>query len=114
MTLLEFLEQTPEGDEITVWDNTFDLETYFYNNTASTDPWDIAMMDLASKLNIISIRDYGVIVDLYELIENNIDRLQKADLFIVTDVDSIMEDMDSILAGNVSEDWFVKFVNCLI
>jgi hypothetical protein len=87
------------------------METYFYNQV--DDAWDRAMMDLADKLNVLSVRDDGAIVDLYELIERNQPALEASGLFYDTDVDAIMEDMASILAGNVSEAWMVKFVNCL-
>lgn len=111
MTLKDYLIQTAEGEETAVWDNTYDIEVYFYNQI--DDDWDKTMMDLASKLNVVAIRDGGVIVDLYDLMENNIDALTEADLFITTDVDDIMDDMESILAGYVSESWLRKFVDCL-
>ena len=112
MTLLDFIKQTPEGEEITVWDDTCDLEVYFYNQ--SGDAWDRAMLDLASKLNVVEVRNDGVVVDLYELIERNIDNPEFDELFYVIDIDDIMYDMDAILAGNVSEDWFNTFVHCLV
>lgn len=111
MTLLDYIKQTPEGEEITVWDDTYDLEVYFYNQ--SDDAWDRAMLDLASKLNVIDVRNDGVVVDLYELIERNIDNPELDKLFYEVDVDRIMDDMMSILAGNVSEDWLIQFVSCL-
>ena len=111
MTLEEYIHTCPEGDEITVWDNDWDMETYFYNQ--ADDDWDRAMMKLASKLNVIEVQDDGVVVDLYDLIERNQPALEKSDLFYDTDVDTIMEDMDNILAGYVSEEWLSKFVDCL-
>jgi hypothetical protein len=111
MTLKEYIRTCPEGDEITVWDNDWDMETYFYNQT--DDAWDRAMMKLADKLTVIDVRDDGVIVNLYELIERNQPALEESGLFYDADVDAIMEDMDNILAGYVSENWLVKFVNCL-
>jgi len=111
MTLKDYLMQTSEGEEITVWDDTYDIEVYFYNQTG--DAWDDAMMDFASKLDIVDVKNSGVVVDMYGLIERNIDALEASDLFIHPDVDSIMDDMENILAGYVSEDWLVKFVSCL-
>lgn len=111
MTLLDYIKTTPEGDEITVWDNDWDMETYFYNQT--DDAWDMAMMDLADKLTVLNVKNGGVIVDLYDLIERNADALAESGLFIDTDVDAIMEDMENILAGYVSEDWLARFVDCL-
>lgn len=111
MTLLDYIKQTPEGEEITVWDNTYDIETYFYNQVE--DSWDNAMMKLASKLNVVDIQNNGVVVDMYDLIERNIDNPEFEELFIDVDVDTIMEDMQDILAGYVSEEWLVRFVNCL-
>ena len=111
MTLKEYLMQTPEGEEITVWDNTYDIEVYFYNQ--NDDAWDDAMMNLADKLNIVEVRNDGVIVDLYELIDRNIDNPEFKRLFITVDTDTIMDDMESILAGYVSEEWLSDFANCL-
>ena len=111
MTLKAYLQKTPKGEEITVWDNTYDIETYFYNQVE--DSWDNAMMKLASKLNVVDIQNNGVTVDMYDLIERNIDNPEFEELFIDVDVDTIMEDMQDILAGYVSEEWLVRFVNCL-
>ena len=111
MTLKDYLLGCPEGEEITVWDRDWDMETYFYNQT--NDAWDRAMMNLASKLNVVDIRNDGVIVDLYDLIERNQLALEESGLFYDPDTDSIMEDMDNILAGYVSEAWLEKFVSCL-
>lgn len=111
MTLKDYILQTPEGDEITVWDDTYDIEVYFYNQI--NDTWDKAMMDLANKLNVVEVQTDGVVVDLYGLIERNISNPKFEKLFNDVDVDAIMDDMESILAGYVSENWFVSFVNCL-
>lgn len=114
MTLLEFIKQFPEGEEITVYDNIYDMETYFYND-APSDEWDRAMLKLASKLDVVGgggDTDYAI-VNLTELIERNIDNPIFEELFIDVDVDAIMEDMGNILAGYVSEKWLTTFVNCL-
>jgi hypothetical protein len=111
MTLLEYIERCPEGEEITVLDNTYDLEVYFYNQVE--DAWDEAMMKLASKLNVLEARQDSVIVDLYELIDANIENLENSGLFYDADTDAIMDDMEAILAGNVSENWLNQFVDCL-
>lgn len=52
-------------------------------------------------------------MNLSDVIEKNLDNLTKADLFIDNDLDSIMVDMENILAGNVSGNWMEKFVECL-
>lgn len=111
MTLLDYIKQTSKGEEITVWDDTYDIETYFYNE--SRDAWDKAMLKLASKLNVVDVNNDGVTVDLYDLIERNINNPKFKDLFIRVDVDSIMDDMMNILSGYVSEEWLTEFVNCL-
>lgn len=111
MTLKDYLLECPEGEEITVWDRDWDMEVYFYNQI--DDAWDRAMMNLASKLNVVDVRNDGVIVDLYDLVERNADALEESGLFYDPDTDAIMEDMDNILAGYVSEEWLEKFVSCL-
>ena len=111
MTLKDYLLQTSEGDEITVWDKDYDIEVYFYNQTG--DAWDNAMMDFADKLEVVNVSNGGVTVNMYDVIEDNIEALEASDLFLNPTVDDIMDDMENILAGYVSEDWLVKFVSCL-
>ena len=112
MTLYDYLNLMPEGEELTVWDKDYDMETYFYGGKPD-DAWDKAMSDLSQLLTITEIRNGGVIVNLSEIIENKLENLNKADLFIRCDIDSIMDDIDNILAGNVSENWMEQFVAAL-
>ena len=48
-----------------------------------------------------------------DLIERNLSNLDFLDLFIDCDIDLIMDDIENILAGNVSERWLKNFVNAL-
>lgn len=112
MKLYEYLDLMPEGEELTVWDKDYDLEIYFCGGKPD-DKWDKAMYDLSKLLTVEEIRNNGVIVNLSEIIENKLSDLRKADLFIRCDIDSIMDDIDNILSGNVSEDWMEQFVNVL-
>ena len=112
LTLYEYLNLMPEGEELTVWDKDYDMETYFYGGKPD-DAWDKAMSDLSQLLTITEIRSGGVIVNLSEIIENKLDSLDKTDLFIRCDIDSIMDDIDNIFAGYVSESWMQKFVDAL-
>ena len=111
MTLYEYLQQTTDW-EVTVWDKDYDIETYFYK-TDGKDKWDKAMNDLAKLLTISRFSKDGLVVNLYEVIEKKIAQLKEADLFNVCKIDWIMNDIDAILAGNVSEEWLTKFVNVL-
>lgn len=114
MTLLDFINRFSNGEEITVVDNIYDMETYFYAGTPSSK-WDKAIFDLASKLEVLSSSEDSAWaeVNLSELIERNIDNPELSELFYDVDIDSIMDDIDNILAGAVSEEWLEKFVNCL-
>lgn len=112
MKLYEYLDLMPEGEELTVWDRDYDMETYFYGGKPD-DKWDNAMSDLSKLLTIEEIRNNGITVNLSEIIESKIDSLDKAELFIRCDIDSIMDDIDNILAGNVSENWMEQFVAAL-
>ena len=112
MTLYDYLNLMPEGEELTVWDKDYDMETYFYGGKPD-DAWDKAMSDLSQLLTITEIRSGGVIVNLSEVIENNMDKLEKADLFTDYDIDIIMAEMERDIAGNVSESWMQKFVDVL-
>ena len=111
MTLYEYLEQTTDW-EVTVWDKDYDIETYFYK-TDGKDKWDKAMNDLAKLLTISRFSKDGLVVNLAEVIERKIPQLKKADLFIVCKIEPIMDCIDSVLAGNVSESWLEKFVEAL-
>lgn len=109
MTLYEYI-QTHDDEEVTIFDKDYDTETYFYKNT-SDDEWDTAMVELSKLLEVTSTGNNGVCVNLSDLIERNLDKL--GDLFNVLDIDVIMESIDSILAGNVSEKWLKDFVEVL-
>lgn len=111
MTLNEYLEQTTDW-EVTVWDKDYDIETYFYK-TDGKDRWDKAMNGLAKLLTISRFSKEGLVVNLAEVIEKKIPQLKEADLFIVCKIDPIMNDIDNILAGYVSESWLEKFVEVL-
>ena len=109
MTLYEYMQDCKD-EEITVWDVDYDMETYFYKNT-SNDEWDKAMVDLAKVLNVVEFNNHGVTVDLSSQIEKNLDKM--TDLFNVCEIDAVMDGIDLILAGYVSEKWLTKFVEAL-
>lgn len=112
MTLYDYLKLMPKTEELTVWDADYDLETYFYG-AIPNDKWSKSILELSKILTIETIKSDGVIVNLTEVVERNINKLKKADLFIRCDIDSIMDDMDNILAGNVSGEWLREFVKAL-
>ncbi len=107
MKLYEYLQKSNDWEN-TVFDKDYDLEVYFYKQDDSKDRWDVAMLNLAKLLEVTNVSKYGVTVNLSDLIESKIDKLDK--LFKVNEIDAIMYDMDNILAGNVSEKWLEKFV----
>ena len=113
MTLNDYLSLMETGDELTVWDEDYDMETYFYATIDANDRWQCAMLKLAEQLTVKTIRTNGVIVNLSEVIENHICELSKSDLFINCGINAIMNAMESVLAGNVSEDWMERFVDVL-
>lgn len=110
MTLHEYLKQTSDW-EITVWDKDYDIETYFYKEDGVA--WEKAMNDFAKLLTITSIGNGGVTVNMAEVIESKLPELKKSDLFIRCNIDAIMYDIENILAGYVSEEWFTEFVGVL-
>lgn len=111
MTLYEYIQYSAD-EEITVWDNDYDIETYFYRNDGK-DAWDKAMNDIAKCLSVVEFRNGGVVVNLSEVIENKLPELKNADLFKNCYIDDIMDDIGSIFAGYVSEDWLVLFADIL-
>jgi hypothetical protein len=115
MKLYDYLLKMEDGDELTVWDKVYDNETYFYcnhNDEDNLDLWDKSIRGLSKLLTVEEIRPNGVIVNLAEIIEKHIDKLN-IDLFDNADIDDVMDRIDFILAGNVSEKWIEKFVNVL-
>lgn len=112
MTLYDYLKLMPEGEELTVWDIDYDMEVYFYGGKPA-DTWSKAISDLSKLLTITEIRTGGVIVNLSEVIENNMENLNKADLFTDYDIDIIMIEIERDIAGNVSESWMEQFVAAL-
>ena len=115
ITLYDYLKSCEVGTEVTVWDKDYDIESYFYSEdeTENLDSWDNSMMELAKLLKVEEQYNNGVVVNLAEVIENKLEDLDKADLFIECDIDSIMDDIMSILSGYVSENWLKKFVEVL-
>jgi len=112
MTLYEYINQSKDWEN-TVFDKDYEIETYFYKNDEEKDSWDESMEKLSRLLIVDSFCDRGVIVNLSELIESKIDKLEKADLFADCDIDLIMDDIEAILSGNVPEEWMQEFVNAL-
>lgn len=113
MTLLEAMEIKGEDEELVVFDKYYDMETYFYYKENPTDKWDKAMKKIAENLKVTKIMPSGVEVNLSDAIIAHIKQLEKADLFYDYDIDSIMENMMEILAGNVTESWLAKFADAL-
>lgn len=114
MTLFEYIRMNPEGAEITVFDSEYDIEIYFCNDTDDNWEWQTAMMKIAEKLEVVSFRDMGVVVNLSEVIRRNIHNSKFKDLFIRNNVGDIMYDIDNIFAGCVSESWLTEFADSLI
>lgn len=117
MTLFEYLTMyecdCTELGEVTVFDRDYDIEVYFYRPTITDDKWDKAMNLIAQKLDIVGFCKRGVIVNLSDVIERNLDNGVFKDLFICNDVDSIMDDIENIFSGYVSDSWLNDFANSL-
>ena len=115
MTLYEYLRDYKD-DEVEVADQDYDVLAYFYyadEREEEADSWNRAMMQIARKLEVVESGDAEATVNLSEVIENNLDNGVFDDLFIHNDIDSIMDDINSILSGNVSEQWLDSFANSL-
>lgn len=115
MKLYDYLKTLEEGTELTVWDTDYDIESYFYNDEPEDedDDWQTSMLELAKLLDVTEVKERGVIVNLSEVIEKKLNELKEANLFRRCTVDSIMNDMENILSGYASEEWFKKFVDVL-
>lgn len=112
MKLYDYLKTLEEGTELTIWDEEYDIESYFYNDEADDD-WQTSMLELVKLLEVTEVKERGVVVNLSELIESKIDSLKETDLFHKCTVDSVMSSIEGIISGYVSEEWFKKFVDVL-
>ncbi len=115
MTLYDYIKKCTDW-EITVWDEDYDVEVYFYkpDDYNNLDLWDKSMVELSELLEIVEVSSSGITVKLSKLIEHNLDKINNNDFFQVKmDVDDIMDCMNSIISGNVSDRWLNKFVNVL-
>lgn len=113
MKLYDYLVTLEEGTELTVWDKEYDIESYFYNDEPDDDNWQTSMLELSKLLEVTEVKERGVIINLSDVIEKKLDELKEADLFRRCTTDSIMDSMEGILSGYVSEEWFKKFVEVL-
>ena len=113
MKLYDFLSLTEKDYELTVWDEDYDIETYFYNITDAEDSWDMSMIELSKLLEIKSFHNNGVVVDLSKVIESHLTAIKQANLFTDCDIDAIMDCIGYAISGNVSEEWMEIFVNTL-
>ena len=112
MKLYDYLVTLEDGTGLTVWDKEYDIESYFYNDKADDD-WQTSMLKLAKLLDVIEVKERGVVVNLSEVIEKKLNELKEADLFLRCTTDSIMSSMEGIISGYVSEEWFKEFVDML-
>lgn len=112
MKLYDYIKLRENGAEITVYDKEYDMEVYFYSDKPDDD-WNKAIEDLSKLLTITKIIKDSVEVNFSELIELKMDNIKKVDLFGDYDIDEIMENLNYIIAGNVSEKWMRKFVEAL-
>lgn len=112
MKLYDYLTTLEEGTELTIWDEDYDIESYFYNDEADDD-WQTSMFELAKLLDVTEIKERGIIVNLSEVIEKKLNELKESNLFLRCTTNKIMGSMEGILAGGVSDEWFKKFVDVL-
>ena len=94
-------------DEVTVYDEDYDVEVYFYKHDyfEDLDRWDDAMDELAKMLTITSFHSNGAVsVNLSQLIESKMDNLKRDKLFKVYDIDFIMDNIDRIIKKAGSND----------
>lgn len=114
MKLYDYMKLVEDDIEITVFDTEYDIETYFYSDFSPVkDSWENSMERLSKLLTIKKILSAGVMVNLSKIIENKLEKLKKASLFYECETDFIMNGIESILSGNVSEYWMEKFIEVL-
>ena len=116
MTLYDYIKESKSW-EITVWDDDYDVEVYFYkpDDYNNLDLWDKAMMELSKLLTISTFNENGVSVNLSSLIAKHLATLKEKEIFTpISDIDEIMFEIHSIISGNVSDKQMWDFVSVLI
>ena len=114
MTLYDYIKKSTDW-EITVWDNDYDIEVYFYkpDDYDNLDLWDKSMVELSKLLTITSFCNKAVMVNLSNIICKKIPQLSKTDLFNICEIDEIIDKIHLILSGSVSDKWLSEFVDVL-
>lgn len=116
MTLYDYVKNSNDC-EITVWDDDYDVEVYFYKpkDYDNLDLWNKAMVELSRLLTISTFNENGVSVNLSSIIEKHFITLKEKEIFTLTsDIDEIMFEINSIISGNVPDKWMWDFVSVLI
>ena len=116
LTLYDYIKKSTDW-EITVWDDDYDVEVYFYkpDDYNNLDLWDKSMVELSKLLTISEFNKNGVSVNLSSLIEKHLTILKEKEIFTpIANIDEIMFEINSIISGNVSEKWMGDFVSVLI
>lgn len=116
MTLYDYIKESKSW-EITVWDDDYDVEVYFYkpDDYDNLKIWDKSMMELSKLLTVSTFNENGVSVNLSSLIEKHLATLKEKEIFgFFYDIDDIMDEMNSIISGNVPDKWMWDFVSVLI
>ena len=103
MKLSEYLATCDSSTEVTVWDDVYDMEMYFYNAPVDDD-FDKAVSLIAQCVNIVEISENGVTVDFWGAIEQSRQALIDNGFYPEgSSTEYLMHDVDLILAGNLSE-----------
>ena len=121
MKLFKYITEHPDIEEFTVWDKDYDIEIYFGQPNFNLTPydegylWDTALHMITQVLTVSDPNDTAcVTVNLSELIERAVKNEKKlSELFYSIDIDDIMDDIENIFAGYVSDKWMYEFASCL-
>ena len=117
MKLYDVLKTLDMYTELTVFDEDYDIEIYFYSDILEEeeDCWDTYMKELSKKLEVSSLSKDGetATVNLSKVIEMNLKSIGESELFRVNSLDDIMADIPNIFAGFVNDSWMKKFVDCI-
>lgn len=116
MKLWDVMLCMPTGIELTIWDQDVFTEFYMYpeSEVNEKDSWEKSMELIAKSLEVIKGTHEGITCNVRDVIA-------KAKAFGFLDgickksaeAEDIVEDMNAIMAGNVSEEWMAKFAEAL-
>lgn len=113
MTIYDIMKKNGEDEwEYTCWDTDYDMEFYLYYEPEEKDNFDKGMMALARHLEVESI-NCGYELKVTEFVEKWLKVDAFRNLWIVPELDDIMDDWEAVMSGNAADGWYAELAKVL-